>query len=188
MKHFLEMLYIGHTGIKPLDWLSDKYHDITGWFGAKKEMIERMIFWAWKMRYSYDFEALTIYDMLYFKLDRIYACMRDHGNCVWSSDENSKRMRRLCEAKYLAGWLSKNAPDSSNKRLTRVMERYDKEKRGSGYLDRIHTKLYPNAKIIDSKLLSLMVNKAVSKDIEEYKNKKERFLKLIDKHLDEWWD
>lgn len=83
-------------------WQKFYLSDYTNWLfkiineiRSKREMFDRILFWGWKMRHSYDFDANTIYQMLYLKYLRTYQCMKNHGSCTWNSDINTKDMRRL---------------------------------------------------------------------------------------------
>jgi len=162
------------------------WYSWTTWLRVKYQMLERMIFWGWNMRHSYDFDALLCYDILYLKLKRVYECHRDHGNCVWNSNPLNRDMKRLREAVGLAKWLSVN-DNSSNKNYFKLVEKYYDEN-GRGLLSRQVKELYPKAKPIDSKLYSFMFRKAINKDYEEYLTKKNRFFYLLNKYLGVWWD
>lgn len=65
-------------------------------------MLQRMIFWGWKMRWSWDFDSHGIYDMIYLKLDRIQNCFNKNGHCVWNRNNDTKGMKKLRVAKELA--------------------------------------------------------------------------------------
>ena len=91
---------------KILDFLYDK---IVHPFYKYKEMISRMIFWGWNMRWNYDFDGFTLYEIYYMKLDRMYKCMSNYGNCVWNScpeDPEYKLMKKLKLARTLAHRLA----------------------------------------------------------------------------------
>jgi len=162
------------------------WYSWTDWLRAKYEMLERMIFWGWNMRWSYDFESLECYEMLYLKLKRVYECHRDHGNCMWNSNPLNKDMKRLREAVGLAKWLNENS-NGVRKNYTKVSEKYyNSEDRGC--LVNESRKLYPKAKPINSKLYSFMLSKAFEKDDQEYITKKNRFFFFFFKYLEVWWD
>lgn len=59
------------------------------------EMVKRMLFWGWKLRNSWDFDASTIWEMLNLKYTRIYNCMNKNGHLEWNKNENTKSMKRL---------------------------------------------------------------------------------------------
>jgi len=109
VKEYKSRLYLAETGIKPLDWLIDKIYDIYRLILANREACKRSKFWAEKMKYSYDFDGHTIYEMLYYKLDRMEKCMTEHGHCVWNScpeEPEYKLMLDLRRARDLAKKLS----------------------------------------------------------------------------------
>lgn len=66
------------------------------------EKIKRMLFWGWKLRDSYDFDAHTIYEILYLKLDRVYNVMLNNSHLMWNDSPDTPGMRRLREARDLA--------------------------------------------------------------------------------------
>lgn len=66
-----------------------------------KETLGRMIYWGWKMRNSYDFDAHTVYDILHHKLDKIHQAALKDPYHVWT-EPNTKLMKRLKEASILA--------------------------------------------------------------------------------------
>jgi hypothetical protein len=48
--------------------------------------------------------------------------------------------------------------------------------------------MYPNAKPIDRAMYRHFLSKAFDKDSSEQKRDKARLFKLLEKHLDSWWD
>lgn len=76
-----------------LDWV----FKLRGTYRSYKEMFRRMLFWGWHMRWSWDFDAQTLYKMLQLKLSRLNYVFENHGHCVWNSDRDNKRMRELRE-------------------------------------------------------------------------------------------
>lgn len=149
---------------------------------VKYEMLCRMLFWGWNMRHSYDFDAQTLYDIIYLKLDRVYNCMLSDSHCAWNSSPDTKLMRRLYEARTLAKRLSEG--DMYLNSSVKLTEKYrDIKPRGllSSYLDQ-------NSKPIESKLYSYILKKAFEKDNTRYQTDKQRLFMLLNKYLSEWWD
>lgn len=89
------------------EYLKDQLQDLRIYFKSLKETLSRMIYWGWKMRNSYDFDAHTMYDILHYKLDRIYQAALKDPYHVWT-DPNTKLMRRLKEASILANRISED--------------------------------------------------------------------------------
>ena len=94
----------------------------------KKEMIKRMIFWGWRMRYSYDFDGHLVYDVIHIKLKRLYQCMKTNGHLMWNSDENNRNMRRLNEAVELSKRMMNQSDYYSLKSLYETQEKFGKLK------------------------------------------------------------
>lgn len=102
IKKLLDSLYLADTGYEWLDNLSDYVYDRITDVRVFFQKCERFIYWGWKMKDSVDFDSHDIYLLIHLKLSRNYKCFRDHGHCVWNSNENTKLMRKLRETKELA--------------------------------------------------------------------------------------
>lgn len=59
------------------------------------EHIERFFYWGWKLKGSHDWDYSFFYEIMYLKLNRMYNCFRDYGNCMGNSDINNTEMRKL---------------------------------------------------------------------------------------------
>jgi hypothetical protein len=95
---FWDDLYLGETGIKPLDWCSNKFHDIHISLIVAQETIERFFYWGWKLRKSHDFDFAFLEEMMLLKLKRMEKCFKKHGNTVWCQVPDApeyKHMRAL---------------------------------------------------------------------------------------------
>jgi len=169
---FWYLLWLGETGIKPLDWLSNKWGDLVSEYHSRKEMLGRMIFWGWKMRWNWDFDARTIYDILYYKLDGLYVCFRDHGNCDWNSSEDKKRMKKLRIARELARRLAKENYHTN-------LNMHDK-KWGEGTTP---LKIEKEKKLEEKEIM-----RAYKKDDLQKESEKRYLFMLIEKYIDRWWD
>lgn len=159
--------------------------NIKYWFINLFETLERMFYWGWKLRKSYDFDGNTLFDIIHLKLERLYKCHRDHGHCEWNSSTETKLMKRLKEASELAKRLSDE--EYTDKYSMRVFSNYIGSE-GDGFIYDSHKKFHPEAKEIDSNLYSVMLKKALNKDYKNYTNNKNRLFKLLDRYLDRWWD
>lgn len=99
------------------------------------EKIKRMIFWGWKMRNSYDYDAHTIYEMLQWKLERLLHVFKYDGHCVWNNSEDNKRMKDLKEAIELL--KRKNSADDDDLNCVgEVRKIAEKEGWITGYSDK----------------------------------------------------
>ena len=162
--------------------LIDLYHDIRIFFVARYEMLNRMLFWCWNLRWNWDFDSYTIYVILHLKLTRLYECFKNNGHCVWNAHPNTKLMRRLREAIVLAKMLY---DDRFNKRQLKIFKTYKiiGEKQSRWY--RIS---YKNQKPIPEKLYRVLYRKAMEKDGQEYLDVKNRLFKLLNENIEKWWD
>lgn len=163
----------------------DPFYNTINWFRSKKEMIARMLFWGWKLRWSWDFDASTMYEITYLKLSRVHDCMKKHGHLVWNANHNSNLMRKLAETKMLAKKLSE---DDYHRYYSQFHNQYKREDEEMCELDKMMGIHYPDAKSINSKLYSFMIKKAFASDALEKKNDKNRFYYLLNKYQDHWWD
>lgn len=180
---FWELLYVGETGFKPLDWVSDKCNSIISEFRSKKEMIERMIFWGWKMRNSWDFDASTTYSMIHLKLDRCYKTFKDHGHCAWNSSEKLNRMRKLKEASKLAERLYEDKYDIRAFKETDERFKFKQWFTPSKYGSQWHSTYEKTPK------RARIFYKARGKVyLAQKKYEHKRLFELLDKYLDQWWD
>lgn len=136
------------------------------------------------MRHSYDFDAQTCYKMLYLKLSRVYDCMLNDSHLMWNSSPSNVGMRKLNECRILA---KKLAEDDYSLNYNKLMLKYRDDRRNSIFSD-MRIELYPNAKVIPTKMYSTFLKKAFAKDNNNRLDDKKRFYQLLDKHLDSWWD
>jgi len=170
MRELLNKIYLADTGITLIDWLSDFIYDKIKWMRSSKEKIERMSFWGWHMRNSYDFDAGTVYDMLHLKFDRLHKCFRDHSTCMWTSDENSRAMRRV----KIVSILSKRLATLNIR--TNVEEHY-KNFPPTGDYNRVYSKQETRS-----------MKRAWQMDNQQEKNEKELLFKILKRNMDYMWD
>ena len=163
--------------------LVSKYHEYT-------EALDKMIFWAWHMRWSYDFDAHTMYWMLYYKLDRMYKCFRDYSSCVWDSDINNPKMRKLRITRELAKRL---AEDNYTTQADKIQEIYGELKLKSG--PRVPGKpsvpcefFMTKATKADQEKAQARLHKAYLEDDRQKEYERKWFFKLLEKNIDFWWD
>jgi len=164
------------------------WHDRIQWVRIKYEMLGRMLFWGWNMRNSYDFDAHTIYDMLYLKLDRLYDLFENHSHLMWNSDTQNKDMRRLCEARGLAKKLSKCDCYMRHYMKVRNTYRYEDQGDNSAWYTELVGYRYDNNKTISKEYFRRLSKSAMKLDSAEMKTDKDRLFKLLSDKIDQWWD
>lgn len=168
------------------------WRDFYHWFMAKKEMVERMFFWGWAMRDSVDFDAHTVYAMLYYKLDRLYKCFRDYSNCLWDSDINSTQMRKLRIARELARRLM---DDDYRTQAGKIEEIFGNLEMVFGpkvpgkctvSCDFVMTNVKDDARL--NEIALRMHSKAYREDDAIREREKKYLFKLLETYTDKWWD
>jgi hypothetical protein len=156
-----------------LRYISNPYriwYEIIGFV----EMVNRVFFWGWKMRRSWDFDANTIYEMLYLKYDRIYKCIEKHHHLVWNQNTETKGMKKLASMVLLTKRLSEDSyVDIADP--TYWSDYYSKPRKIEDFFRE------------DEKDKNRF-RRAVIKSEEIKKQDKEMFLKLLQKNNDGWWD
>lgn len=146
--------------------------------------IKNFFYYGWQFRNTVEYCATTTYDAIHIKLDRIYNNMVNHSHLLWNSDINNTEMRKLCEAKNLAKILSDIAK-WEGRHITKFMDRYTYDRTGEVFFVNPRRK---NNKIIDRKLYSFFLKKAIARDNNLYKSRKKRLFQLLETHIDIWWD
>lgn len=157
-------------------------------FFAVSEQINRMYCWAFRSRYSYDFDGHTMYDMIYYKLDRMYRCFLNYGNCVWNDGENTVGMKKLRIARQLAWRLAHHDYEEYRDKILDL-------KYGKSEMDFVASK-YGSRVLFKRNGIDVRSIESYSKDLLrlanmsalQRKNEKELLFKLLAKHLDSWWD
>lgn len=148
------------------------------------EKVKRMIFWGWKMRNSWDFDACTIYDMLQLKLERLLYVFKNHGHCEWNSDENNSRMKQLREAIELL--KRKGAVDELNY-VDDVRKIAEREGWIIGYKDKHRFNCIFKDPASEKKYRKLF-KREFERHNKLYKLRHERLFELLKKNVDGWWD
>lgn len=139
---------------------------------ALLEKIKRMIFWGWKMRNSYDFDASTLYDMIYYKLDRVYNCFLEDSHCVWNDGPNTKGMRKLRIARELARRLK---DETYTYHYEQYLLKYEPERLSTHWT----SWTIRNRKEF---------KRAIQRDSAMQKRDNDYLFKLLNKNLTHWWD
>ena len=133
------------------------------------EMIQRMIFWGWKMRYSYEWSCHSVYLMIHLQLKAIIDYSKEYAHCTWNSNYNGKEMRKLRFACELAKRLWENDYDTH----VRVYQ----EKWGE---TKFSKKIFGIRKADRSRAFDM--------DNKQEKTEKELLFKMLNKYLDNWCD
>lgn len=165
------------------------WRNVVSFFHEYQEVLDRILYWGPAMRRSYDFDGHTVYGMLYRKFDRMYRCFRDHGHCMWNKDTNNKLMRKLLIAKNLAHRLSENdyhtqADEVTAKYGNLQMAFYPIPDRHVSRAEFYMDKATPAQQ--EQALKEL--HEAHKRDDRQREAEKAYFFKLVQKHLEQWWD
>jgi hypothetical protein len=149
--------------------------------------ISSVLYWGWNMRNSVDYDAHSMYDLMYLKLDRIYKEMVNNSHLMWNSKETTKGMKRLAETRRLAKML---ANDTYNCYVYKVMDKYTcpNHLKPSSIFNKIRINGEKEKKLISDKLYSLYFKKASELDRLNYLTIKNRYFMLLGKHIEGWWD
>ena len=172
--------------------LADAWYDVVGWFKSKLEMLERMLFWGWHMRWNWDFDGHCLYDIIYLKLDRLYKCHRDYGHCVWNQEEDATEYRDMV-ALRLAVRVAKRLAERGDTFYCKGL--HDRHEAKWGKID---------IKFESSIMMISSIPNANTPELIEQERKESRYLyemdhkirerdkkilfTLLRKKLDGWWD
>ena len=150
-----------------------------------KEQVERFFYWGWKLRHNYDFDAQTVYELLYLKLDRIYNCMKEYSHLEWNSTPDSNLMRKLAEARGLAKRL--HDYDYNHSAFLEADAKFEYKVWSEPIEGSSNFILQSNwmYKEKEAKLYLKARKKHYAKMLEI---DKKRFYYLLDKYLEHWWD
>jgi hypothetical protein len=173
-----------------LEKIQYRYYEFTKTIRRYYEMTRRMIYWAKKMRYSYDFDGHTIYYMLYCKLDRMYACFRDYSHCVWNSSESKPHMKKLRVIRELAKRLDKDDYSTHtnfhNNKWGKPKMTFEKIENSTSSLMHINRDNIKTKK--DKELERKDFRRAITKDDLQKVYEREYFFKMLSKYLPDLWD
>ena len=150
--------------------------------------ISRMVWWAWKLRDSYDWDFGYVYEINQLKLERMIREFRTNGHCVWNTQNPpSKEFKRLLEAAELAKRL--HHPDDENDHVSQVYESFkDKDAPTDSWSSKFFSEYYLDAKPIDTKLYRHIQKKARAKDKARQDATRRRYYHLLEKYGERWWD
>jgi hypothetical protein len=172
------------------DLLDFFWYDPIGWCRSKYEMVRRMLYWGWHMRWSWDFDAQTMYEMIYRKLDRLHYVFKNYSHMQWNSDENNGRMKELREARELARRCWQDEYDM--KAFYEIEEKYGELKTWSEKLPDekglySYHSLWGGSKEKDEAARPVYRRRSEHWRKVEMLHKK-RLWYLIEKNIDGWWD
>lgn len=149
------------------------------------EKIKRIVFWGWKLRNNYDFDAGYMYEVMYLKFDRLYYGMLAHSHCVWNSSPSSKLMRRLYEARGLAKKLSES---EYGRHSHTFLEKYYRINEYNPNGVNFCRPIGVNAKLVSQEFYSYGLKKTLTRDENERKIDQKRLYHLMERYIDVWWD
>jgi len=165
-------------------------YKIENFFHIHKERFGRMIAWARFVQYSYDFDAHTLYDIIAFKLIRVYAALSD-GNAIQENED----MNALKEAISVCERLSK---DTYNRKY---LEEHDKK---WGKLEEETIPQPDKDGGVRSYLMNMWRNNANTPELEQLERKEfvicyengeidrkadiDKLAEIFKNHLARWWD
>jgi len=163
-------------------------NSIIGFF----QMLERMLFWGWHMRHSYDFDCHTIYKILHLKFKRTIKNFNEDGHCVWNDNPDGKQMKKLRTASELANRLNKGNGDYIIKAINEHEKKWGKSNHIWKELDNGCSTLsveWPKAPTPEKQL---ECKKDYRRTLIKYDNiqraDKKLFFKLLERNLEDWWD
>ena len=158
------------------------------WFYYNPEQlfrkVQRMFWWGWKMRNSYDWDYSYLYETVGFKLERMIKEFRENGHCQWNSSPENREFKRLIEARELANRLRGNY--NEDRELTKFFEKYTKPRTKQDLFYKME--IFQDAKEIDEKLYKFMFKKACEKEKVKTDETRKRFYYLLEKYGESWWD
>jgi hypothetical protein len=93
------------------------------------EQIKSFFYYGWHMRKTFEFDATSIYKLLYLKLDRMYKEFENNGHCLWNDNESTNEMKKLRTARELAKRLDEDKYFNNNiKELEKKWGKIEKQK------------------------------------------------------------
>jgi len=170
-----------------LDWCSEKY---TDFIIVPYETIGRFLYWGWKLRHNYSWDCNSLYFMIYLKTKSLIDYSRKYAHLCWNSKEDGKEFRKL----KIASELAKRLWESDYNRNQNIhiekwgdlqWESIKKENSNFSTLN-----LYrKNANTEELNKQEWKEHTIAIKADEQQRNNEKRYLyKLLEKHLESWWD
>ena len=154
------------------------------------ETVCRFCFWGWKLRNAYEFQCESIYLTIYLQLKQMIDYSKEYAHLCWNSNYEGSEFRKLRIASCLAKRLYE---DDYNIH----MKNHDK-KWGCGQYTTIENKetdrtyLEIKRKNIHNEKDKLQHSKeyrlASDADEKQKSNERKYLYKLLEKHLESWWD
>lgn len=170
-----------------VDYLYDLYTDLLI---VPYETTRRFFYWGWKLKKNYSFDCNNTYYMIHLRLKKMIEYSEKYSSCLWNSNPNTTQMRKLriaCElAKRLNDdyyWTHKNKHEEKWGELQLHFGKPDERRCRSLDFSR------PNANT-DKEKEQERKEYQIASDMDDQQKKDERkyFFKLLEKHLEGWWD
>lgn len=136
--------------------------------------IKSFFYWGWKLKDSVPWDAHSIYEILYLKLDQLYQYAKKDEIYQWT-DEDQRLMRNLAEARE----LTKRIVEDSYSNLA-YAEIY-----GSSEPDIINFIQRLNVMDEEERKFRMRVYKKYG-DLE--RSHKKRLFYLLEKNISHWWN
>ena len=175
-------------GLTDIDWYDDivqyLYDKIINPFNSYIGMWRRFFYYGWKLRWNYDFDAHTIYEMIYLKLDSLHKTFNEYGHLMWNSDDNNPTMRKLRIAKILAKRLFDDKYLENT--LIPHTKKWGESTRGFFNNEKIKYKKCKNLKESEQAVKEMMKLHEKSNKLKEIE--KNELFKLLNKYIPHWWD
>jgi len=179
----------------------DLFLDMKGEIRSKREMLDRMVFWGWNMRWSWDFDAHTIYDMLYYKLVRLEKVFTESGNCCWNQDPEYPDYKYMKSLRLAIKILKRLKDRDTPRYCIGLWERHDKK---WGKLQSNMSNPSEEDKTPSGTIFRTWREKANTPELKEqerkewralleldgiiYERDKRNFFKILERDLHYWWD
>lgn len=171
-------------------WKMEIYYPVRSFFSRYRERISRSFAFAVHGWMHYDFESAYLYDLMAFKLKRIYECLKN-GHAVQHKEdmdalrEAIKICERLFDGQYDAKYYKAHAKKWGKLRSKHIPE-YDENGKIKHYLwDRSRGKAKTNAQkkkeVADLRKIWVLEEKDRRADLD-------RLNEILKKHEPSWWD
>lgn len=157
---------------------------------SKYQMFRRMMFWGWNLRNNYDFDAQTIYDILYLKLQRLHVTFNTNSHLEWNSSPTNRRMKKLSEAILLCKRIKTNYHEDNA--FIQLEKEFGKLKTEFIPLSNGFSEFKSNREKVTNEQQRKLYREALKKTFERStklkKADEDRFFKLLQENINVWWD
>jgi len=161
--------------------------------GILKQFIQtfkRFFYWGWKLRHNYDWDCNLMYFMMYLKMKTLIDYSRAYAHLCWNIKEDGKEFRKLkiaCElAKRL--WESDYNTYQNNhvKKWGELEWEFIKNNKSNCSTLNLYRKKANTEELKQQESKENII--AIKADEQQRNNEKRYLYKLLEKHLESWWD